>query len=58
MASRATRSPYLSPYGFRLGVLRGKANARRTLKVFRNGSPTEYGGTRKADGIISYMKKC
>ncbi|CAO1625381.1 unnamed protein product [Parajaminaea phylloscopi] len=28
-----------------------------TLKVFRNGSPSEYTGTRKADGIISYMQK-
>lgn len=28
-----------------------------TLKVFRNGSPKDYQGPRKADGIISYMKK-
>ncbi|KAL0949515.1 hypothetical protein HGRIS_009566 [Hohenbuehelia grisea] len=28
-----------------------------TLKVFRNGTPTEYSGPRKADGIISYMVK-
>ncbi|PWN26169.1 hypothetical protein BDZ90DRAFT_233311 [Jaminaea rosea] len=28
-----------------------------TLKVFRNGSPSDYAGTRKADGIISYMQK-
>lgn len=28
-----------------------------TLKVFRNGSPTDYAGPRKADGIISYMVK-
>ncbi|CEL59489.1 prolyl 4-hydroxylase, beta polypeptide [Rhizoctonia solani AG-1 IB] len=28
-----------------------------TLKVFRNGTATEYSGPRKADGIISYMKK-
>ncbi|KIY49249.1 disulfide isomerase [Fistulina hepatica ATCC 64428] len=28
-----------------------------TLKVFRNGASTEYNGPRKADGIISYMKK-
>jgi len=28
-----------------------------TLKVFRNGEPTEYSGPRKADGIISYMIK-
>ncbi|CAE6435792.1 hypothetical protein ACGC1H_000829 [Rhizoctonia solani] len=28
-----------------------------TLKVFRNGKPKEYSGPRKADGIISYMKK-
>lgn len=28
-----------------------------TLKVFRNGSPTDYAGPRKADGIISYMIK-
>jgi len=25
--------------------------------VFRNGTPSDYGGSRKADGIISYMKK-
>lgn len=29
-----------------------------TLKVFRKGEPTDYAGTRKADGIVSYMKKC
>src|SRR5882762_7068085 len=29
----------------------------RTLKVFRNGTPSEYTGPRKADGIISYMIK-
>ena len=28
-----------------------------TLKVFRKGSPSEYGGPRKTDGIISYMRK-
>ncbi|WVF70644.1 protein disulfide-isomerase domain [Kwoniella sp. CBS 6097] len=28
-----------------------------TLKVFRNGVPTDYSGPRKADGIISYMVK-
>jgi protein disulfide-isomerase-like protein len=28
-----------------------------TLKVFRSGTPTEYSGPRKSDGIISYMKK-
>ncbi|KIM25527.1 hypothetical protein M408DRAFT_207741 [Serendipita vermifera MAFF 305830] len=28
-----------------------------TLKVFRNGTPTEYNGPRKADGIVSYMVK-
>lgn len=28
-----------------------------TLKVFRNGTPKEYSGPRKADGIISYMNK-
>jgi len=28
-----------------------------TLKVFRNGTPTDYSGPRKADGIISYMVK-
>ncbi|ORX80283.1 protein disulfide isomerase [Basidiobolus meristosporus CBS 931.73] len=28
-----------------------------TLKVFREGSPSEYNGPRKADGIVSYMKK-
>jgi len=28
-----------------------------TLKVFRNGTPSDYGGNRKADGIISYMLK-
>jgi len=28
-----------------------------TIKVFRNGSPAEYNGPRKADGIISYMVK-
>ncbi|KAI9508935.1 thioredoxin-like protein [Russula earlei] len=28
-----------------------------TLKVFRNGEPTEYTGPRKADGIVSYMIK-
>jgi len=28
-----------------------------TLKVFRNGIPTDYTGPRKADGIISYMVK-
>ncbi|KAK7470599.1 protein disulfide-isomerase precursor [Stygiomarasmius scandens] len=28
-----------------------------TLKVFKNGTPTDYGGPRKADGIISYMVK-
>ncbi|TFK55920.1 protein disulfide isomerase [Heliocybe sulcata] len=28
-----------------------------TLKVFRNGEPSDYTGPRKADGIISYMTK-
>ncbi|KAI5480480.1 protein disulfide-isomerase A1 [Pseudohyphozyma bogoriensis] len=28
-----------------------------TLKVFRKGEPGEYGGTRKTDGIVSYMRK-
>lgn len=28
-----------------------------TLKVFRSGSAAEYNGNRKADGIVSYMKK-
>lgn len=28
-----------------------------TLNVFRKGVPSEYSGTRKADGIISYMQK-
>jgi protein disulfide-isomerase A1 len=28
-----------------------------TLKVYKNGTPTEYNGPRKADGIISYMVK-
>lgn len=28
-----------------------------TLKVFRTGSSSEYNGNRKADGIVSYMKK-
>lgn len=28
-----------------------------TLKVFRNGSPSDYSGPRKADGIVSYMVK-
>ena len=28
-----------------------------TLKVFRNGKPFDYNGPRKADGIVSYMKK-
>ncbi|KAK9762538.1 protein disulfide-isomerase precursor [Basidiobolus ranarum] len=28
-----------------------------TLKVFREGSPSDYNGPRKADGIVSYMKK-
>ncbi|KAK9764406.1 protein disulfide-isomerase precursor [Basidiobolus ranarum] len=28
-----------------------------TLKVFREGSPSEYNGPRKSDGIVSYMKK-
>ncbi|WVN89193.1 protein disulfide-isomerase domain [Cryptococcus depauperatus CBS 7841] len=32
-------------------------NGYPTLKVFRNGSPTDYAGPRKADGIISYMIK-
>jgi len=27
------------------------------LKVFRNGTPQDYAGPRKADGIISYMVK-
>ncbi|KAG5462388.1 MAG: thioredoxin-like protein, partial [Olpidium bornovanus] len=28
-----------------------------TLKVFRDGTPSEYKGTREADGIIAYMKR-
>ncbi|KAF8332868.1 thioredoxin-like protein [Cantharellus anzutake] len=28
-----------------------------TLKIYRKGKPTEYGGPRQADGIISYMTK-
>lgn len=28
-----------------------------TMKVYRNGEPTDYNGPRKADGIISYMVK-
>lgn len=28
-----------------------------TLKVFRNGVPTDYGGSRKAEGIVGYMRK-
>jgi protein disulfide-isomerase A1 len=28
-----------------------------TLKVFRHGEAGEYHGPRKADGIVSYMKK-
>lgn len=28
-----------------------------TLKVFRNGVPSEYGGTREEKGIVSYMLK-
>lgn len=32
-------------------------NGYPTLKVFRNGVPTDYGGPRKADGIVSYMNK-
>lgn len=28
-----------------------------TLKVFRKGDTSEYKGARKADGIVSYMKK-
>ncbi|WWC86526.1 protein disulfide-isomerase domain [Kwoniella dendrophila CBS 6074] len=32
-------------------------NGYPTLKVFRNGTPTDYTGPRKADGIISYMIK-
>jgi protein disulfide-isomerase A1 len=27
------------------------------LKVYRNGTPTDYTGPRKADGIIIYMTK-
>jgi len=32
-------------------------NGYPTLKVFRNGVPADYSGTRKTDGIVSYMKK-
>ncbi|GAA5895654.1 hypothetical protein JCM6882_000362 [Rhodosporidiobolus microsporus] len=32
-------------------------NGYPTLKVFRKGNPAEYSGTRKTDGIVSYMKK-
>lgn len=28
-----------------------------TLKVFRNGQPSDYSGPREADGIVSYMQK-
>jgi protein disulfide-isomerase A1 len=28
-----------------------------TLKVYRNGTPADYTGPRKADGIIAYMVK-
>ncbi|KAJ6485067.1 thioredoxin-like protein [Mycena vitilis] len=28
-----------------------------TLKVYRNGTPTDYTGPRKADGIVTYMTK-
>jgi protein disulfide-isomerase A1 len=28
-----------------------------TLKVYRNGTPADYTGPRKADGIVSYMIK-
>jgi protein disulfide-isomerase A1 len=28
-----------------------------TLKVYRNGTPTDYTGPRKADGIVAYMTK-
>ncbi|KAK3823827.1 MAG: thioredoxin-like protein [Linnemannia gamsii] len=28
-----------------------------TLKVFREGTPSDYSGPRKADGIVSYLKK-
>ncbi|KZT60221.1 hypothetical protein CALCODRAFT_492806 [Calocera cornea HHB12733] len=28
-----------------------------TLKVYRNGTPAEYGGNRKTEGIVSYMLK-
>ncbi|PWY98840.1 protein disulfide isomerase [Testicularia cyperi] len=28
-----------------------------TLKVFRQGTPSDYNGNRKADGIVAYMKK-
>lgn len=30
---------------------------RSTLKVFRRGEASEYGGSRKTDGIVSYMRK-
>lgn len=33
-------------------------NGYPTLKVFRTGDASEYGGNRKTDGIVSYMKKC
>ncbi|GAA6036211.1 hypothetical protein JCM8097_006838 [Rhodosporidiobolus ruineniae] len=32
-------------------------NGYPTLKVFRKGVPADYTGTRKTDGIVSYMKK-
>ncbi|GAA5863327.1 hypothetical protein JCM8547_006948 [Rhodosporidiobolus lusitaniae] len=32
-------------------------NGYPTLKVFRKGIPADYSGTRKTDGIVSYMKK-
>merc|ERR1712080_791532 len=34
-----------------------RVNGYPTLKVFRNGVPADYSGTRKTDGIVSYMKK-
>lgn len=30
---------------------------RSTLKVFRKGESSDYGGARKTDGIVSYMRK-
>lgn len=51
MASRATREH--NPYA-RQRLIRTPSS---TLKVYRNGTPTDYTGPRKADGIVIYMTK-